>query len=417
MPENEKSIYIIGAGISGLIAAIVLERHGFSPKIIEAYGSVGGRVKTAVKDNYLLDHGFQVLLEAYPKAKEYLDYEALELQKFVPGASIFYKGKKVTLGDASRNLSLAWPTLTAGVGSFTDKWKVLKLALRLRNKSVEAIFEEEERTTLAYLQKEGFSQEMIDLFFKPFFTGIFLETKLETSSRMFEFVFKMFGEGAAVIPKKGIGAIPEQLLGRLSNTKMRYRAKVKAIENKKIVLTTGEELDFEAVIIATDANGLLKDHKIPKVNWKNCDNFYFRTDNPVLEKPIIGLVADEQALINNLYYPSVFSGQKNGNIKNSMLSVTVVKDHNLSPEELESRVIKDLKEYCGISVSSSIAHFPIRKALPDLKDIKYSVTPQQTYLMDGIFQAGDQILNGSLNAAMIAGERAAQGVVDYLKKS
>jgi len=53
------------AGISGLITALELEQAGFSPTIIEASSGVGGRVKTDVVDGFQLDHGFQVLLNAY----------------------------------------------------------------------------------------------------------------------------------------------------------------------------------------------------------------------------------------------------------------------------------------------------------------------------------------------------------------
>ena len=74
----EKNVIIIGAGISGLIAATQLERLGYHPTILEADSNLGGRVQTDIVDGYQLDRGFQVLLEAYPKAKEYLDYDQLE---------------------------------------------------------------------------------------------------------------------------------------------------------------------------------------------------------------------------------------------------------------------------------------------------------------------------------------------------
>jgi hypothetical protein len=35
---------------------------------------------------------------------------------------------------------------------------------------------------------------------------------------------------------------------------------------------------------------------------------------------------------------------------------------------------------------------------------------------EGVFLAGDVLLNGSLNAAMIAGERAAMGVLEAMGK-
>ena len=51
-------------------------------------------------------------------------------------------------------------------------------------------------------------------------------------------------------------------------------------------------------------------------------------------------------------------------------------------------------------------------ALPNLQDIQYEMLPSETRLTETIFLAGDTQLNGSLNAAMIAGERAALEVIN-----
>jgi len=74
--DNKVKIHIVGAGVSGLVAARVLEEKGFFPVIIEATDRVGGRVKTDRFRDFQLDHGFQVLLTAYPAAQKYLDYGA-----------------------------------------------------------------------------------------------------------------------------------------------------------------------------------------------------------------------------------------------------------------------------------------------------------------------------------------------------
>jgi phytoene dehydrogenase-like protein len=113
-----EKIHIIGAGISGLIAATVLEKYGFHPVIIEATDRAGGRVKTDIVKGYQLDHGFQVLLTAYPAAQKYLDFEALDLQQFLPGASIFKNSKQKIIGDPIKDISLLLPTLFSGIGTF-----------------------------------------------------------------------------------------------------------------------------------------------------------------------------------------------------------------------------------------------------------------------------------------------------------
>lgn len=63
-----------------------------------------------------------------------------------------------------------------------------------------------EVTTEEYLRKEGFSDLMIDRFFRPFYQGIFLGDLKEQSSRMFEFLFRMFVSGPASLPSAGSDA-------------------------------------------------------------------------------------------------------------------------------------------------------------------------------------------------------------------
>jgi phytoene dehydrogenase-like protein len=243
MNKQDYKIHIIGAGISGLIAATVLEKNGFSPIIIEATERVGGRVKTDIVNGYQLDQGFQVLLTAYPAAQKYLNFESLELQKFLPGASIFKNGKQEIIGDPIRDTSLLMSTLFARIGTLSDKLKILKLNNKLKKKTISEIFSEKEQSTLSYLVDFGFSFRMIDDFFTPFFSGIFLENKLETSSRMFEFVYKMFGEGDATLPKGGIEEIPKQLLHNLKNTTIKYKTRVSSITDGEIILSNGQNLE------------------------------------------------------------------------------------------------------------------------------------------------------------------------------
>ena len=410
MKQKSPSIHIIGGGISGLIAARVLEEYGLSATIIEATDRLGGRVKTDVVDGYSLDHGFQVLLTAYPAAKKYLDFDALALQEFLPGSAIFKNGKQKIIGDPLRNLSLLLPTLFSGIGTVNDKLKILALNRRLKKKSIQNIFAEKEQTTHAYLENIGFSEAIITNFFTPFFSGIFLENKLDTSSRMFEFVYKMFGEGNAALPKDGIQAIPKQLFEKLKSTTIIFNTKVKSVENGSIKLESGETLKSNFTIIATQASGLVSNLKNQATLWKSCDTLYFEVAKREIKKPLIGLIAMHNALINNIFYHT--SLQTSATALKELLSVTVIDRQNLTNKQLVTEVQKELKELCNIDSCTFIKQYNIPMALPNLQDIQYEMLPSETRLTETIFLAGDTQLNGSLNAAMIAGERAALEVIN-----
>jgi protoporphyrinogen oxidase len=414
MEVKKVNIAIIGAGISGLIAAQVLEANGYTSTIYEKKAIAGGRLKTDIIHGYQLDHGFQVLLDAYPMARKYLDLKKLALQKFLPGAVIFQKGKQQTIGDPLRNISLLMPTLISSIGNFKDKWKIIRLSLDLRSKTIDQIFAEKESTTKIFLERKGFSNEMIASFFKPFFSGIFLEPDLATSSRMFNFVFKMFGEGAATLPKNGISAIVDQLVSKLSNTEFQFNTAISSISDHKIRLTDGTEIPYDYAIIATEPLFETPKPTQNKVVWKHCDAIYFTAKSRIINKSLIGLIADEAALINNIFYHS--SLEMGGKANQELLSVTVVNEHQLSKNDLIERVQQDLEKYCGITGLTFLKHYAIPKALPALSNLKNSLTPEEIKLTDTIFLAGDYLLNGSLNAAMIAGETAALALVKSLKR-
>ncbi|MBU2996917.1 FAD-dependent oxidoreductase [Cellulophaga baltica] len=412
---NNHNIYIIGSGVSGLIAAKVLEDYGFSPNILEASSKVGGRVKTDIVSGYQLDRGFQVLLTAYPLAKKYLNIDALNLQKFSPGAVIFNEGKQNILGDPLRETSLLIPTIFSRIGNFSDKIKVLRLNKALKSKTVDEIFKEKEKTTLAYLIDFGFSSQMIDCFFKPFFSGIFLESNLNTSSRMFEFIYKMFGEGYAALPKSGIQAIPNQIAESLNRTNIQFNSVVNSVKDGHITLKNGNELESDFTIVATKASSLISNLKNQAIKWKSCDTLYFETEHRVVEKPLIGLIPNPKALINNIFYNT--SLKTDSSATKELLSVTIVKKHNLTEEELIFEIKKELDDYCGISSCKFLKRYNIPFALPDLDSVEYDIEPSETQLTSRIFLAGDMQLNGSLNAAMLSGEKAALAVVNAINEN
>lgn len=402
------SVYIIGAGVAGLTAARVLENTGCSPVVLESEKEIGGRLRTDIVEGYALDHGFQVLLTAYPALSNYLDLASMNLTYFQPGAAIFSAGRQCVLGDPLRQPSMLLKTLLSPAASVKDKLLVYRLTTHLKAKSIDAIFGSPEISTLEYLKNYGFSPVVIDNFFRPFFTGIYLEDKLATSSRMFEFIYKMFSQGRAALPANGIQEVAQELAKPLKRSVISTNTRVVKVEqdNRRIHLEGGEVLEADYIILATNSNTFLSGHHTDPISWKKCTTLYFKAARPVGNLQLIGLVAHPDAIINTVSYaPRVTNQEDNG----VMLSVTVVKEHNLGDKELIERVQKELLKHCGFDNLRFVKLYHIPRALPDITDVLYR--PKEVIVSDGIFLAGDTLANGSLNAALLSGEDAAKALI------
>jgi protoporphyrinogen oxidase len=414
---QEEKIIIIGAGMSGLVAAIELEKAGFKPTILESSDRVGGRVKTDNYNGFLLDHGFQVLLTAYPEAKKYLDYEALDLKYFKPGAFICGEEKSFRISDPLREPATLFEMAFSPVGTLSDKIKIFQWNRSLRKLSVEEIFEKKEQTAISFLQEFGFSENIINQFFRPFFGGIFLENDLNTSSRMLEFVFKMFGEGHAAIPADGMQAIPQMLLDQLSQTEILLETIVEKIERNKVILNTGESLQADIIVIATQPDKLLPQMAGQFNGYQSVINLYYESDVAPTKQALIGLVPSEDFLINNFCVMNNTASNYAPEGK-YLISVSVNDNKDCEPSAMYNKVVNELRALYPSLIKAEIKfvkQYIIDKALPKIDDFQYSMKPSNAKVQDGIYLAGDYLLNGSINAAMLSGRLAALAIYEDIK--
>jgi phytoene dehydrogenase-like protein len=252
-------VIIVGAGLAGLTCAKVLVERGVEGVVFEASDGVGGRVRTDERDGFLLDRGFQVYFTAYPVSRRHLDHEALNLRAFDPGAIVCRGGKKDVLSDPLRDPKALLPSLLSDAATFSDKLETLKLAAKSVVESAEAAgkLDGVDVSSLEYLRSEGFSERIVDDFYRPFYGGIFLDRSLSTSSRVLRFTFKMLAIGKTAVPDRGIGEIPKQLAARLPLGAVRANSPVRSLlrEGGRIVgvEAAGEEHEADAVVVATDA--------------------------------------------------------------------------------------------------------------------------------------------------------------------
>ena len=412
---SEKKIYIVGAGLSGLIAALELEKAGLSAVILEASDRIGGRMKTDVEAGYRFDHGFQVLNTAYPEAKRYLDFQALQLKNFDPGAIIFEGKDSYILTDPLRNPLKLVGMAVSRVGTFLDKVRVFTLTQELKKKSPETIFSEPSLPTHEYLKNYGFSDAIITNFFRPFFRGIFLENNLETSSRMFEFVFKMFSQGYAAVPAKGMGQIPEMIKSQLQTTEIKLNTPVASVEGENILLSDGTKIKANRIIVAVQPDLVMKQLEGQFAPARKVINLYFAAPKSFLGRPMIGLLTGKRVINNFVFMEDV--SKEYAPIGKSLLSVTVL-ESTLAEKELIKVIQSELEELSGMKAEhfKHLKTYFISHALPQVGDLKFSIPFTECKVLDQVFLAGDYLLHGSINAAMTSGRVAAEAVIHSFRE-
>ena len=405
------TITIIGAGISGLTAAVYLHRKGYEVKIIEATERAGGRIKTDVVNGFLLDRGFQVLLTEYPETKALLDYEKLNLKRFLPGAIVLYDDGIFEIADPFRRLSATLATILAPVGSLKDKINTFFLKHKLLNISVSNIFNAIETNTLTKLKKYGFSDKMIKRFYKPFFSGIFLENDLSTSSKMFDFVMKMFSEGDAAIPAMGMEEIPKQLVAMLPENSIIYNTQVSEIVDNKIIYNNGKIIETDKIIIATEATSFAKNY-IPKNKQKfnSVTNVYFEASLAPTDKAVVVLNASTtKKWVNNMTVMTNISDQyaPKGKV---LIAISYNGIPDISNEILSENMKIELKKWYGNSVESwkMIKSYRIKYALPNQETVCNELASNQLKINKNLYICGDHLMNGSINAAMKSGRLVAE---------
>jgi phytoene dehydrogenase-like protein len=418
MAVDTADVVIVGAGLSGLACARELGRRGLSPLILEASDGVGGRVRTDSVDGYLLDRGFQVLLTAYPVTRRELDFEGLDLRPFEPGALIRVAGAFHRVSDPFRRPRSAISTLRAPIGTAGDKRRVAALALRLQRRSVNDIMTAEEESTLDRLRDLGFTPRMIDSFFRPFLGGVFLDPSLATSSRMFEFVFRMFGEADVAVPARGMGRLSAQLAEELAPDRIRLGTRVRSAAAREVELEGGGSVRASAVVVAAagpEARHLTGLSDVPGYRRALC--LYFAAELPPVQEGILVLDGEGRGPISNLAVMSRISADY-APPGRDLISATVLEDAIDRPG-LRDEAMHQLREWFGAQVDGweEVASYSIDVGLPDQSLPAGGVRARPGRTDGGVFVCGDHRVHGSIEGAIVSGLETADAVARALEGS
>jgi len=424
-------VVIIGAGLAGLSCALSLEAAGLSVTLLEASDAPGGRVRTDLVQGFRLDRGFQVMLTAYPEARRLLDYDALQLKKFEPGALVWHGGKFHRFVDPLRNPMGAARFLFDSVVPLADKVQVAKLRARVQRGTCAEIFTRPEKTTRDYLQAVPFSAAIIERFFEPFFAGVFLERELVTSSRFFEFLFRMFSLGDTAVPAAGMQQIPLQLAVMLRPGTLLTGARVSKVtrsaQSFQLEIEGKGKQEARAVVLAVaggDGNRLLGGvggWSIPEVRaWNKTTAFCYAAQQVPVNEPIILLNGEGRAAgpVNNIAVMSAVSSQYAPPGAHLVVASVVgeAPAEDAALVRLDQAVRLHMGKWFGPVVNSweMLGTYALARALPLQLHAEWEQAPVRVVGTGGVYMCGDYRETASIQGALASGRRAAEAVIKDL---
>ena len=389
---DKYDVIIVGSGISGLNCANKLSAAGLKVLVIEKSDSVGGRIKTGSVNSFKLNRGFHVLLTAYPEVKSTFNSEELNFKKFFPGCLIWTGSSMVEVVDPLIHPIKGIKQLMNPIGKLKDYlvliylWIILRFGLPTR-KGI---------STNKYFKELGFSDLIITRFLRPFFSGVFLESKLETSVEKFNEVFKYFLRGDVVLPSQGIVSLANQIHRNISGCDFLFNSEVNKVSENEVQLKSGELFKSNHVVLAVDLKsknrllGLGANSKFNRVV-----NFYFtyKKNNQFPEYKLV-LNGSDSGPINNLVF---MDGGLPENEK-GLISVSIIKSHFFELENLEEAILKQLEEWYSGSLEDVrfMEKIDIRNAVPYQPEIEeYNLK-----LKNNIYYCGDYCGVASLNTSL-----------------
>ena len=401
--KQNYDIIIVGAGISGLACAQKCNENSKDFLLIEKSSRIGGRVGSVKSERFIFDIGFQVYNTAYSTTNKLLKNKPEEYLPFMPGAKIMIKDSSTIISDPMRNFSKILNTIFSPAASLSDKIRVLKLKNHLSNYSIE-LDDSEDMQTIDYLRWYGFSEKIIGNFFNPFFSGIFLEDRLETSSKFFKYVFSNFNSGLAVLPKNGMQEIPNQIISNIDPSQILLNTQVdKILPGNKLELSNGSTVVFNSLILTNESCALAGQ---PSIKYNSVSTAYISSNRSFKDSRYIHLFPQDD-LINNIAFVSSVSPNYAPNNK-TLLSISILGKNEI--REIDKKLKQKMVFYFGGDISDYTVEKTINTKKATLNQLPGFYENKIKQEGNVIF-AGDHMFNGSIEGAAISGIKAYERII------
>ncbi len=427
---QHSKIAIIGAGVSGLVAAVALAEHSHHNIVLfEARKEAGGRTRsyTDAHTGDVLDNGQHLLLGCYRSTLKYL--QAIGSDRFlqrVPLSIYFHEASRKIPAHVQLSAKSKPPlNLLAGLWSsklLTNREKIAatRLGFAINSTSIKDV---QAMTCEELFQKFHQPERLIETLWAPMILATINASIEKASALLFvnvlrEAFFSIQSASDLLIPSVGLSELLiEPALRALEKrgVEIRLSTPIRAIEEKdnhlSIVTNDTNEL-FNAVIYCGQSSDPLPQKiraTIPEFEYSPIVNAYFWLDREILSTPIHSFLGTK--LQWAFPRPSVRFSQR--------LALTVSAADALalhSNDEIQHILWMDLCSALPEAREARLMHFQIireKRATPLFTPSIQNQRPGTVTSIPGLWLAGDIVQNGlpaTIEGAAHNGYAAAEAV-------
>ncbi|OUW60637.1 MAG: hypothetical protein CBD58_04485 [bacterium TMED198] len=389
-----KKVLVIGAGLSGLSCAHHLKKNNVEVEVYEKNDSCGGRASSDKVNGFILDKGFQVLLNNYSELKNLDIYKDLDLQYFDSGAKVFLHNKNYSLFNPIYHPLKFLRSNVVQIFSGVDLFKIVSFLLFSDKGFIK-------QSTSSFL-KNTLSKKSLKLFFFPFFGGVFLSEDLENDASFFLKVFKKFALGRAGLPSGGMSMLSKKIIEK-SNIDVSYNYELSKISGHRAHFKNGRSARFDKVVLAMP---LHETNRFMKLNldldYNSTSTFYISSKENRLGKSIL-LVPDESFETNSVQCLTNISKSYSDTDK-SLYSVS-----SLNLNSSEEKILNEFTLITGIDRNNISLEktYRIKRALHKFRE--------EIKSKNNILFCGDWSTEPSIDGAIKSGRLTAKKILNSFK--
>ncbi len=402
-------VIVVGAGLAGLACAQRLTAAGIEVTVLEASDAVGGRVRTDVIDGFRCDRGFQLVNPTYPALKRVVDIEALDLKPFAAGVRVAHGSTRSTLADPRREPTLLPATLTAPLGTLSDKLRFLRWAVQAL-RPVDRLLRRPDHTLAEDLDQWELRGPLRTGVVEPFLAGVVAEREQSTSANFAALLLRSFLLGTPSVPSLGVSRLPELMAAGLPDGTVRPSTPVRGIGHTT-VQTDGGEVTGAAVVVATDPPAAAALTGEPTPPMKALTTFWHTAPEPPTTARLLHLDAEARGPVINTAVMTT-AAPTYAPAGRPLIATTVLGADGSSEAERVARTHAGV--IYGVDTDSweLVTTHAIAGALPAQPPPLEARRPVR--LASGAYVCGDHRDTASIQGALVSGRRAAQAVLQDL---